>query len=72
MVTHVDSGPTARALLKRSLEYATVFVGSRRLGTVRRMFLGSVSHALVTNARCATIVVPPVGDQHAEPYRPES
>ena len=23
------------------------------------MFLGSVSHALVTNARCATVVVPP-------------
>ena len=59
VVTHVDSGPTARALLKRSREHATVFVGSRRLGTVRRMFLGSVSHALVTNARCATVVVPP-------------
>ena len=57
--THVDSGPTARALLKRSREHATVFVGSRRLGAVRRMFLGSVSHALVTNARCATVVVPP-------------
>ena len=59
VVTHVDSGPTARALLKRSREHATVFVGSRRLGAVRRMFLGSVSHALVTNARCATVVVPP-------------
>ena len=59
VVTHVDSGPIARALLKRSRERAVVFVGSRRLGAVRRMFLGSVSHALVTNARCATVVVPP-------------
>ncbi|MGW9630100.1 universal stress protein [Agromyces sp. NPDC055520] len=67
VVTHVESGPTARALLKRAQERATVFVGSRRLSAVRRMFLGSVSHALVTNARCATVVVPPVGGQHAEP-----
>ena len=66
VVTHIESGPTARALLKRARERATVFVGSRRLGAVRRMFLGSVSHALVTNARCATVVVPPVSDLHAE------
>lgn len=72
VVTHVESGPIARALLKRSQERATVFVGSRRLGAVRRMFLGSVSHALVTNARCATVVVPPVGGQHADSGQPES
>jgi nucleotide-binding universal stress UspA family protein len=72
VVTHVESGPTARALLRRAQERATVFVGSRRLGTVRRMFLGSVSHALVTNARCATVVVPPVGGHHADPGQPES
>lgn len=60
VVTHIDSGPTAHALLRRTKEHATVFVGSRQLGAVRRMFLGSVSHALVTNARCATVVVPPV------------
>lgn len=65
VVTHVDSGPTARALLRRARECATVFVGSRRLGAVRRMFLGSVSHALVTNARCATIVVPPVSSHRS-------
>lgn len=63
---HVDSGPTAPALLRRAREHATVFVGSRQLGTVRRMFLGSVSHALVTNARCATIVVPPLSGLHSE------
>lgn len=66
VVTHVDSGPTAPALLRRSHEHATVFVGSRQVGTVRRMFLGSVSHALVTNARCATVVVPPVSGLHSE------
>lgn len=72
VVTHVESGPTARALLKRAQERATVFVGSRRLGAVRRMFLGSVSHAMVTNARCATVVVPPVGGHRADPGQPES
>ena len=71
VVTHVDSGPTARALVRRARERATVFVGSRRRGPVRRMFLGSVSHALVTNARCATVVVPPVGGPDSEPDVPE-
>lgn len=60
-VTHVESGPTAATLLRRAQDHSTVIVGSRKLGPVRRMFLGSVSHALVTNARCATIVVPPAG-----------
>ena len=72
VVTHVESGPTARALVKRAQERATVFVGSRRLGAVRRMFLGSVSHALVTNARCATVVVPTVGDHHSGTDQPQS
>jgi nucleotide-binding universal stress UspA family protein len=67
---HVDSGPTAPALLRRAREHATVFVGSRQVGAVRRMFLGSVSHALVTNARCATVVVPPVSGLHSEEDRP--
>lgn len=67
---HVDSGPTAPALLRRAREHATVFVGSRQVGAVRRMFLGSVSHALVTNARCATVVVPPVSGLHSEEDHP--
>lgn len=67
---HVDSGPTAPALLKRAREHATIFVGSRQIGAVRRIFLGSVSHALVTNARCATIVVPPVSGLHSEEDQP--
>jgi len=57
--THVASGPTEATLLHRAKDHRTVIVGSRSLGVVRRMFLGSVSHALVTNARCPTIVVPP-------------
>lgn len=72
VVTHVESGPTARALVRRARERATVFVGSRRRGAVRQMFLGSVSHALVTNARCATVVVPPVGGPDSEPDVPEA
>ena len=59
IVTHVESGPTATTLLRRAGDHDTVVVGSRGLGAVGRMFLGSVSHAMVTNARCPTIVVPP-------------
>ncbi|GAA1055963.1 hypothetical protein GCM10017608_13800 [Agromyces luteolus] len=59
IVTHVVAGPTAPTLLQRAQDHDTVIVGSRRLGAVRRLFLGSVSHAMVTNARCPTIVVPP-------------
>jgi nucleotide-binding universal stress UspA family protein len=61
---HVESGTPAGALLQRARDMAVVVVGSRRLGTVRRMFLGSVSHTLVTNARCPTIVVPPDARAH--------
>ncbi|WP_353816125.1 universal stress protein [Agromyces sp. SYSU T00266] len=60
IVTHVVSGPTAATLLHRAQDHGTVIVGSRSLGVVRRLFLGSVSHAMVTNARCPTIVVPPM------------
>ncbi|MGR2752964.1 universal stress protein [Agromyces arachidis] len=67
---HVDSGSTAPALLRRAKGFATVFVGSRQVGAVRRMFLGSVSHAMVTNARCPTVVVPPPRGLHSEPDRP--
>src|SRR5690606_31472676 len=62
--SHVDSGTPAGALLRRARDMAIVVVGSRRLGTVRRLFLGSVSHTLVTNARCPTIVVPPHDAAH--------
>ena len=34
------------------------------------MFLGSVSHTLVTNARCATVVVPPVAARTRGPTHP--
>ena len=56
--SHLESGAAAGALLRRARERSVVVVGSRQLGPVRRLFLGSVSHALVTNARCTTIVVP--------------
>jgi nucleotide-binding universal stress UspA family protein len=57
--SHLESGGTVGALLRRAKERSVVVVGSRRVSAVRRLFLGSVSHALVTNAWCPTIVVPP-------------
>jgi len=64
--THLESGGTVGALLRRARDRSVVVTGSRRIGAVRRLFLGSVSHALVTNAWCPTIVVPPVAAAAAD------
>ena len=45
--SHLESGSTAGALLRRARERAVVVVGSRQ------------QDAVVTNARCPTVVVPP-------------
>lgn len=55
---HVTSGPAAGAILRLARDASHVVVGTRRPGVLRRLFLGSVSHAVVNNARCPAIVVP--------------
>ena len=54
---HVESGRPANVLLRYTRDASLVVVGARRPGMIRRLFLGSVSQALVNNAKCPTIVV---------------
>ncbi|HEV7950915.1 MAG TPA: universal stress protein [Glaciihabitans sp.] len=56
---HLDGEPSNIALLHRAQNATLVTVGTHHPGVLRRMFLGSVSHALVNNIRCATIVIAP-------------
>lgn len=63
---HVESGRPERVLLHHARDAALVVVGTRRPGVIRRLFLGSVSQALVNNARCPTIVV---SETAADPQR---
>jgi nucleotide-binding universal stress UspA family protein len=62
---HIEHASPASALLLRARDASVVVVGTRRPGIARRLFLGSVSHTLVNNARCPTIVVAKVADAPA-------
>src|SRR5262245_14238847 len=56
-------GDVKRALLEAIKEWGAdlVIVGSHGKGAIGRLFLGSVSHALVTHAPCNVEVVRPLG-----------
>lgn len=54
---HIEHSSPAAALLLGARDASLIVVGARRPGVARRLFLGSVSHTLVNNARCPTIVV---------------
>lgn len=55
--TRVEHGSAVSALLARAQGAALVVVGARRPGVVRRLFLGSVSQALVNNVQCPLLIV---------------
>lgn len=57
ITAHIESGRPEAVLLHHARDAALVVVGTRRPGMIRRLFLGSVSQALVNNAKCPTIVV---------------
>lgn len=54
---HIEHTTPAAALLLGARDASLIVLGARRPGVVRRLFLGSVSHTLVNNAPCPTIVV---------------
>jgi nucleotide-binding universal stress UspA family protein len=58
---HVLIGDAARALLEFSEEQRAgmIVLGSRGHGRIKAALLGSVSAAIVANARCIVVVVPP-------------
>jgi nucleotide-binding universal stress UspA family protein len=55
----VVDGPPAQAILRtaKRLSAGAIVVGSRGHGVLGRLFLGSVSRAVVRDARCAVLVV---------------
>ncbi len=59
--------PTGPALVRESSGAALLVVGSRGMGAVRELVLGSVSHECVQHAHCSVLVVR--GDREPEPGR---
>jgi len=56
---HTVSARPAEALINASTHASTVVVGTRGLGGVRGVRLGSTSQALLRHAHCPIVVVPP-------------
>lgn len=59
VVCQVTAESPVHAILRPARDASHVVVGTRRPGMLRRLFLGSVSHTVVDNARCPVIVVSP-------------
>jgi nucleotide-binding universal stress UspA family protein len=63
--THLLDGPVAATLIGQSAELDLLVAGSRGYGPVRRVFVGSVSRALVREAVSPILVVPRPGEAEA-------
>ncbi|MEU1981183.1 universal stress protein [Nocardia sp. NPDC019395] len=61
VTTVADLGP-ATVLIDRSPDARMIVVGTRGLGTVGRLLLGSVSTSLARHARCPVAVIPDAAD----------
>lgn len=56
--TEIASGATVAALVRCSEKLDLLVLGSRGYGPIERVLLGSVSRAVVNDARCPVLVVP--------------
>lgn len=63
--TEVRIRPPSAGMLEASAEASLVVLGSRGLGALDSVFLGSVSTRVSARASCPTVVVPPGGNGHA-------
>ena len=52
-----EEGGPAAVLLEQAADAELLVVGSRGLGTAKRLMLGSVSHDLAHHARCPVVIV---------------
>jgi nucleotide-binding universal stress UspA family protein len=57
--TELASGTAVEAILEKSKEgkFDMIIMGARGLGTMKKLFIGSVSEGVVKNAPCPVLVV---------------
>jgi nucleotide-binding universal stress UspA family protein len=63
--SHTPVGDPARQLLEMAATADLVVVGSRGLGAVRRLLLGTVSEKVLQHAPCPVLIVKDPGDPAA-------
>jgi nucleotide-binding universal stress UspA family protein len=63
--TRLACGSPITVLLDSAEDARLVVVGSRGVGRVVGLLLGSVSQAIVTRASCPVLVVPPITGKHS-------
>jgi nucleotide-binding universal stress UspA family protein len=61
--TRLEYGSPIAVLIELAANADLVVIGSRGMGRVAGLLLGSVSQAVVTRARCPTLVVPPLAER---------
>lgn len=57
-VEYVNSGNPAGELIDRSGDYELLVLGSRGLGGIAGLLLGSVTHKVAQHARCPVTIIP--------------
>jgi nucleotide-binding universal stress UspA family protein len=57
--SRLEEGAAGTVLIDAARDADLLVVGSRGLGGVRRLFLGSVSQQVAHHARCPVVIIPP-------------
>jgi len=58
-VEYVNSGNPAGEMIDRSPDYDMIVLGSRGLGGLSGLLLGSVTHKVAQHAQCPVVIIPP-------------
>lgn len=58
-IEYVNSGNPAGELIDRSHDHDLIVMGSRGLGGITGLLLGSVTHKVAQHAKCPVTIIPP-------------